>query len=320
MVLARPCRAVAILLTAPWAASQSLNTIEDLTSKYETIFPSGNRNAASHLWASFILARAGQLSKATVETLFRGFCPVSGSPLPDVPHTRYHSTLHRTDGSAVEGITHHCCWPCICDLQEMVRVDTATVATAEGDQQYDFLVIGDPCKHAEGLDQTFTDPFTDTEVSLHHEAPEVHCKDGKLEGAMLSDSGYPIIGMYFTDAADFEALPTTEASSFDAQCVQRHDSGYNSGMGLIFHLVASISPLPGGNVLEEKASLAGLGSLPDAASTGHALRVRQVLGGGLAAGLVVGFVYVRGARVLAFIRSLLPAGMPSSDAEPLSLE
>ena len=49
------------------AASQALSidelqrvglTIEELHSNYGNIFSSGNRNAASHLWSSFVLERS----------------------------------------------------------------------------------------------------------------------------------------------------------------------------------------------------------------------------------------------------------------------
>ena len=42
-------------------------------------FPSGNRNAASHRWASLLLDCASQLDGPTLVKLFAGFCPISGS-------------------------------------------------------------------------------------------------------------------------------------------------------------------------------------------------------------------------------------------------
>lgn len=261
MAFGGSCRSIQhlalVVLLSAWAphllaaAGQPVETIDDLVNQYDHIFsPSGNRNAASHLWASYILAEAPSLSKATLETLFRGFCPVSGSPLLDDPATRYSSSLHHLDGTAIPGVTHHCCWPCICDLQESVRVDTADVRTAEGVEKYHFLVIGDPCKNEQRLDDEFGDMGQTS--SLRAAAPEVRCEDGKLKGAVFSDNGHPIIGMYFTDAAEVDEVsadPESQAVHYDDMCLERQKEGYNSGMGLIFHLVAAITPLDGGSAL-----------------------------------------------------------------------
>jgi hypothetical protein len=223
------------------SASQ-LSTVEDLSAQYSNIFKTGNRNAASHLWASYIFNRSASLSKATISTLFRGFCPVSGSPIPDRPYTSYHVSLPTIGGGNVTGITHHCCWPCICDMEDRVRVDTKKISAADGAENYAVLVIGDPCTKPEELEKTFQDPFSGVAQKLSDAAPEVKCVNGKLVGAVYSDGGYPIIGMIYTDSTSL-GLGYQEASKYDAQCLERKRAGYNSGMGLIFHLVASISPI-----------------------------------------------------------------------------
>ena len=73
---------------------------QDLHNEYHTIFSAGgNRNAASHLWSSFVLDRAAQFSaerfgnqakaeQAFIE-LFQGFCAVSGSPVQSHDFNRY---------------------------------------------------------------------------------------------------------------------------------------------------------------------------------------------------------------------------------------
>ena len=53
-------------------------------------------------------------------------------------------TLDGVDGTQSVGFIYHCCWPCVCDATDLVRVDTLTVPTKEGDVQMKFLVIGDP--------------------------------------------------------------------------------------------------------------------------------------------------------------------------------
>merc|ERR1712037_913266 len=110
----------------------------------------GNRNAASHLWSSFLLQRSQQMTPERLETLFTGFCAVSGSPVSPSPHSRYKMVLDRVDGRQVTGYTYYCYWPCVCDTQDFIRVDTLTVPTAHGPKQYQFLVIGDPCLDPKG--------------------------------------------------------------------------------------------------------------------------------------------------------------------------
>ena len=56
-------------------------TVHDLHREYSNIFKFGNRNAASHRWASFLIDRAWQMSVDRVTELFTGFCAVSGSPV-----------------------------------------------------------------------------------------------------------------------------------------------------------------------------------------------------------------------------------------------
>jgi len=228
----------------------------DLRKAFYDIFPTGNRNAASHKWATYVLDRASGMTAATMKNVFKGFCPVSGSPIGDDPRTLYKVKLPTVNGDVMEGVTHHCCWPCVCDLSDFIRVDTKTVTTADGPQQFNMLVLGDPCKFAEKLDQMYTDPFSGQSTSLHTSAPELACKkDGSkslLDGAIYSDHGYPIIGLFFTDHADLSEVPTPPMPvkaddptfGYGKMCLNRRTNGYNSGMGLIFHLLAGINPIP----------------------------------------------------------------------------
>jgi len=235
-----------LLLGRVTPASAALETVADLRNHYGDVFKSGNRNAASFLWSSYVLDRAESLPAQIVETLNRGFCPISGSPLPDEPHTRYKVALPQVNSAEMlTGITHLCCWPCICDMQDLVRVDTKTVKTADGDQKFHFLVHGNPCEHSERLQDPFTDPFSMTQETLSVAAPEVKCNaQGNLAGAVLSDGGYPIIGMFFADPAEVNSnLPTTDAKIFDSQCAERRKQGFNSGMGKIFRAVAGITQI-----------------------------------------------------------------------------
>lgn len=252
------------MLSIYWLAcegSVKLDTVDDLAQQYSNIFKTGNRNAASHLWVKFILDRADTLSAEKVETLFHGFCAISGSPIPDIPRTEFKVTLPRVGGGNVTGVTRHCCWPCICDATELVKVDTKKINTATGPKSFNFLVIGDPCLHEEELKTVYTDPFSGGQTTLAQDAPEVTCHNGKLTNAVYSDNGYPMIGMLFdapAGAAPQEAMLGTLPSSeqvqanlisqdatwgFGKMCTERKKEGYNSGMGKIFHKVAIISPI-----------------------------------------------------------------------------
>jgi hypothetical protein len=227
--------------------------------EYNNIFRRGNRNAASHLWSKFILDRADQISDATLQLMFSGFCAVSGSPVTPHDYNRYRLNLPRVGGGNVTGYMHYCCWPCVCDTQDFIRVDTKTVQTADGERQYNVAVIGNPCKHPEALNRPFTDGIHRQGTTLASVAAEVHCKGGELVNAPLSDHGHVIINLFF------DAVPETGVSSpgpptpgrvreaggvkfqdeseYAPMCEDRKRNGYNSGMGEIFRKVAEISPI-----------------------------------------------------------------------------
>merc|ERR1719162_1913624 len=187
-----------------------LNGPDDLKKQYYNIFKTGNRNAASHLWTSFILDRSSTMSEDQLKNLFKGFCPVSGSPLPDNPRTLYKVKLPTVTGDVLTGVTHHCCWPCICDTSDFIRIDTKTIKTSDGSRKQNVLVIGDPCSHPDKLKQSYVDPFSKQSTLLSDSAPELSCVDeggqSKLKGATYSDHGYPILGIFFSDDADLSQV------------------------------------------------------------------------------------------------------------------
>ena len=125
-----------------YALTASL-TINDLHEHYNEIFPSNNRNAASHLWSSWIMNKAPQLGSAEFNTLFSGFCPVSGSPVSPTDYNTYAYRLSSlASNSHAEGLMHHCCAPCVCDTMDMIKADTLTVSLAGGAKEFTFAVIG----------------------------------------------------------------------------------------------------------------------------------------------------------------------------------
>ena len=69
----------------PWSGASG--TVEDLHREYGNIFRYGNRNAASHLWATFLLERAPQMTDAKLQEVVRE--PVrlvpSAMPTPTPP-------------------------------------------------------------------------------------------------------------------------------------------------------------------------------------------------------------------------------------------
>ena len=261
----------ALLLTGGGSAAV---TVDELHQHYGDIFVTNNRNAASHLWASWVLNRAATLSKASVEQLFSGFCPVSGSPVSPTDYNAYHYTLRSLvpGEEHASGLMHHCCAPCVCDTQDMMWADTKTVDLADGSTALTFAVIGDPCQHAATLERPFTDPFSGGQTTLAATAPEVQCgKDGKLKGATYSDHGGVIIGLLRTAPAPSTAAPaeptpgriTTvgavhfqDSREYAGFCVSRASQGYNSGMGMIFRKVAEITRLTAAATAATAASTA----------------------------------------------------------------
>lgn len=268
----------------PWAPiSNSRASATDLHREYNNIFRHGNRNAASHKWSSFLLDRSDQMTESQLIMFFSAFCAVSGSPVRPSDYNRYRLTLpmvpklHQTEAEFRTGYMHYCCWPCVCDTQDFIRIDTKTIELIDGPKEFTFAVIGNPCDHPEELTKPFVQPFYGRqETTIEQTAPEVRCnrETGALENATLSDNGYIIISMFF-DSQDAkmengvapnaqEPLPdptpgristVTHVDSsgrkqfqdereYQHQCLDRANNGYNSGMGEIFRKVSAISPIP----------------------------------------------------------------------------
>ena len=253
------------------AANNSLELVRDvaladvpagpreLHQRYSEIFRYGNRNAASHLWTSYILDRASVTPAAQIELLFSGFCAVSGSPVYPSDYKRYRLRLkHAVTGVDEVGFMYYCCWPCVCDTWDFIKVDTLTVHTADGPKAYRFAVIGDPCRNEEQLDVPFIQPFDGRTTTLRRDAPEVRCADGRLIGATRTDHGFVAISMFFDAPIDEEEdrgvwQPGRITRSgghvfqddveYSDMCADRASNGYNSGMGEIFRRVAAITPV-----------------------------------------------------------------------------
>mmetsp|Transcript_27073 Transcript_27073/g.56872 ORF Transcript_27073/g.56872 Transcript_27073/m.56872 type:complete len:129 (+) Transcript_27073:191-577(+) len=96
----------------PPAVAESASVM-DLHREYGNIFESGNRNAASHLWASFLIDRQAQMTQSRFEMFFTGFCAISGSPLSPRDFNRYQMTLPFVGGGESTGYMYYCCWPCV---------------------------------------------------------------------------------------------------------------------------------------------------------------------------------------------------------------
>jgi len=218
-------------LTLLLFVNQALSlTVSELHGKYYEIFSrANNRNAASHLWASYILDRSTSLSVSEIRELFGGFCPISGSPVrPSTRNLWSGIQLKKASNpSEIESASIHvCCWPCVCDLQEFVKNDTLDIDTKDGRFSFEVLVIGDPCVHPERIPS---------------QAPEVYCQNGRLVGATRSSQDHIVIGM--VQSGQRYAFGNFEASQISNRCTRRKNQGYRSGMGRIFVEVASINPI-----------------------------------------------------------------------------
>ena len=229
-------------------------TVQDLHREYNNVFRHGNRNAASHRWATFLIDRASQMAPSKLEYMFSGFCAVSGSPVRPSDYGRYLLRLESAvaHAPAEKGFMYYCCWPCVCDTQDFIRADTKTITTKTETRVAHFAVIGNPCAYPEKLDEPFVQPFDGRSTTLRRDAAEVRCgADGSLEGATLSDHGHVIIGLFFdapddaVDAADAQpgrvrqlgAYSFQDEADFAPSCGDRAAHGYNSGMGEIFRQV-----------------------------------------------------------------------------------
>eukprot|EP00501_MAST-03F_sp_TOSAG23-6_P000400 GSMAST32.ASY1.ANO1.412.1 assembled CDS len=187
--------------------------------------------------------------------MFSGFCAVSGS--------------NRL------GFMHYCCWPCVCDTQDFLHVDTKCVTTKDGPRVYHFVVMGNK------LDEPFFQPFGGGRTTtLRRDAAELRCdSNGHLIGATLSDNGYICFIFFqfrffsyeimFFDVPSNEHNATANISAvastagkpnpgrvsniqgvyyqdeyeYSTMCTVRANNGYDSGMGEIFRRVAEISPV-----------------------------------------------------------------------------
>jgi len=252
-----------LLAASSIIACAALETPDELHNKYYTIFPSGNRNAASHRWATYVLERSEEMTDATFRNLFSSFCSVSGSPVYASPAKRWKMTLPLVGkDESVTGMMYFCCAPCVCDTQEFIKVDTKTITTKDGPKQYHFTVIGNPCLRSEALSEQWQDAFSGQLTTLQQAAPDVKCSGYDLEKATLSDHGHIIIGMFFeTDVSGHSTTDVGFNDSGEAKgyCKSRADNGYQSGMGEIFRKVALITPVSqvfgSANVVSQSSSV-----------------------------------------------------------------
>merc|ERR1719456_822743 len=104
-----PCSVTAIfvqgILMSLIPFSSSL-TVSELHGKYHEIFHrSGNRNAASHLWASYILDRSTSFTSEEITNLFGGFCPISGSPVRPSAWSKWGSIPFKKASNTAQSIT-----------------------------------------------------------------------------------------------------------------------------------------------------------------------------------------------------------------------
>jgi len=232
--------------TGPWLAQvgtsnedcTGMDSINAFVNQYDAIFKTGNRNAASHLWSTYLFQRSKCVSSKQFETLSKAYCAISGSPVQPTEETCY-ASQHKSvaSGTMVSGQERHCCPPCYCDAQDWVAIDTKTVTFKDGaSAALSFMVIGNPCA-------TNQNPFTE---DLKKSAPELACDGNHLKGATLSDNNHVIIGMYFTGSNASEECMYSSGpmkAELTQMCQQRHANPTQGGMGEIFINLAKINPV-----------------------------------------------------------------------------
>jgi len=220
-------------------------TLDDFWNEYYNIFPTRNRNAAAFRWSSFLLERSWQMSGDTFEHLASGYCAVAAAIVHPQERTRYRLKLPMIGGGVMQGLMYYCCWPCICDALDFLKVDTKTVQLKNGTaRSYHFVVMGNPCKNPVALTTPYTDPFSGQMTTMSEQAPEVKCSvDGSLQGATMSDSGHIIMAMFFEDRGQRSMEQSYFTGFAGSPCAKRAAGGYQSGMGLVFRKVAGASPI-----------------------------------------------------------------------------
>merc|ERR1719491_174543 len=211
--------AQSLMVMADLATEEGCSAVK-IPDAYDTVFPNGNRNAASHLWFSYVNDVACKDKGATeVTEAHKSYCPISGSPVSASNFWKYSLPKVGSTTEKITGSVLHCCSPCVCDTLDYVRVDTHTVAS----ETLNVLVIADPCVGTNG------DHYPE-----QVEAPDVKCSEGKLHGATFSMGGHPIVGVLFP-------LAGGEAESVEENCADRPKDAsgcYQSGMGEIFRKLA----------------------------------------------------------------------------------
>ena len=148
-------------VAVPWAGE----TVRDLPGTRTSSVTAGRRAR----WATFLLERSGSMSAEKLTRMFTGFCAVSGSPITPSDYNRYQLELDSVaaPGERVSGFMHYCCWPCVCDTQDFIKVDTKTVTLRGGEsRQFHFAVIGNPCDDPAALRRPFVQPFDGRSTTL----------------------------------------------------------------------------------------------------------------------------------------------------------
>jgi len=239
-------------------SSKQNGLVRNVHASYANIFTTGNRNAASHKWVSHVLAQGAH--KDDTSEMMTAFCAVSGSPVRPSDYSRYLLRLPVAGDenlSKIAGFMYYCCWPCVCDTEDFLSVDTLTV---DGEEPTYFAAMADPCSDPSKLHEPFRQPFGGRTTTLARDAPEVSCDDdGKLVGATYTDHGLIAIGGFWP-VADDELVDEHRVSApqpgrvsstrsgvsfqdereYDDMCYERELNGHDSGMGEIFRRVAAI--------------------------------------------------------------------------------
>jgi hypothetical protein len=221
-----------------------------LMNSYEKVFPTGNRNNGGFVWSNWLLSQSDQLSPERFQKFFAMFCGVSGAPLgPSEGNTglsRWRLQLKDVTGNTSRsGFMYYCTgcssWPCMCDAQDFLRVDTKTIVLQGGvKKKYRFVVVGDPCRNEDLLNKPYFEPDQSAEAVIRDVSPEVACDGGRLKHSMLSDNGHVILTMFHEDDA---ASKAHLQSDYASQCKSRAAHNFMGGMGMIFRKFAGVTPL-----------------------------------------------------------------------------
>lgn len=147
-----------ILATAAgddWRAEDVL--FAELKADWNTIFPSGNRNAGGAMFFKHILDNYDNQDEFM--TLNQFYCPVSGSIVDPSSEPEFVFAEDAVTGKPVCGSLYRCCWPCSCDIMRLAQIRNITLTFENAPVTLYAFVMDNPCDKPDFPKEVSRDEF-----------------------------------------------------------------------------------------------------------------------------------------------------------------